>query len=61
VETSVVPSMDVVKMGLLIGSTTKLDSGSSGVSIARNLGDVRHYQQQLLELLGHLKWCLLIQ
>jgi hypothetical protein len=37
VEKIVAPNIDVVKRGILIKSTTKLGSGSSGVSIIRNL------------------------
>ncbi len=33
----VAPTMNVVKMGVLIGSTTKLGSGSGGISIKRKL------------------------
>jgi len=49
-------NINVIRGGILIGSISKLGSGSSGVSIIRNL----NYQQLLLELLAHLKWCLLI-
>jgi hypothetical protein len=55
-ETVVTPSINVIRSGVLIGSITKLVSGSSGVLIVWNL----NYQQLLLELLAHLKWCLLI-
>ncbi len=37
VEKIVAPSMDVDKRGVLIGSTTKLGSGSNRVSVRRNL------------------------
>ncbi len=37
VETVVMPTMDVVKRGVLIGSTTKLGSGLSGVLVGRKL------------------------
>jgi hypothetical protein len=37
VEMVVVPNIDVVKRGTLIGFLTKLGSGSSGVSVGRNL------------------------
>jgi hypothetical protein len=37
VETFVAPTMDVVRRGILIGSTTKLDSGSNGVLVGRKL------------------------
>jgi hypothetical protein len=37
VETVVVPSIDVVRRGVLIGSVAKLGSGSRGVSTLRNL------------------------
>jgi len=37
VETFVAPTMDVVRRGVLIGSTTKLDSGSNGVLVGRKL------------------------
>jgi hypothetical protein len=33
----VVPTMDVVKRGVLIGSTTKFSSGSGGILIGRKL------------------------
>ncbi len=55
-ETIVTLSINVIRRGVLIGSITKLGSGLGGVSIVRNL----NYQQLLLELLAHLKWCLLI-
>jgi hypothetical protein len=44
VETVVVPSIDVIKKGVLIGSTIKLGSGLGGVSAVRNLNQVWHYQ-----------------
>ncbi len=37
VETVVVPTMDVVKRGVLIGFETKLGSGSGGILIGRKL------------------------
>ncbi len=37
VETIVVPNIDVVEKGILIGSATKLGSKLSGVSVIRNL------------------------
>jgi hypothetical protein len=37
VETVVVPNIDVIKRGVLIGFATKLGSGSGGVLIIRNL------------------------
>jgi len=37
VETIVAPNIDVVKRGVLIGSIIKLGSGSSGISVIRNL------------------------
>jgi hypothetical protein len=37
VETIVVPNIDVVEKGILIGSLAKLGSKLSGVSIIRNL------------------------
>ncbi len=37
VETVVVPNIDIVKRGVLIGSAAKLGSGSSGVLVGRNL------------------------
>jgi len=37
VETIVAPSIDVIKRGVLIGFIIKLGSGSSGVSVVRNL------------------------
>ncbi len=37
VETIVAPNIDVVKRRVLIGSTTKLGSKSSGVSLVKNL------------------------
>jgi hypothetical protein len=37
VETVVAPIMDVVRRGVLIRSTTKLGSGSCGISTKRNL------------------------
>ncbi len=37
VETIVVPSMDFVKKGVLLGFVTKLSSGLGGVSAGRNL------------------------
>jgi hypothetical protein len=37
VETVVVPTMDVVKRGVLIGFVTKLGSGSGGILIGRKL------------------------
>jgi hypothetical protein len=36
-EIVVAPNINVVRRGVLIGSTTKLGSGSSGVSTVRNL------------------------
>jgi hypothetical protein len=44
VETIVAPSIDVIKKGVLIGSTTKFGSGLGGVSTVRNLNQVWHYQ-----------------
>ncbi len=37
VETFVVPTMDVVRRGVLIGSTTKMGNGSGGVLTGRKL------------------------
>ncbi len=37
VQTIVAPNMDVVRMGVLIGSTTKLGSGSDGVLVGWKL------------------------
>jgi ABC-type transporter Mla subunit MlaD len=37
VEIVVMPNMEVVKRGILIGSVVKLGNGSSGISIRRNL------------------------
>ncbi len=37
IEMFVAPTMDVVRKGVLIGSTTKLGSGSSGVLARRKL------------------------
>jgi hypothetical protein len=37
VEIVIAPNIDVVKMGILIGSATKLGNGSNGVSIVRSL------------------------
>ncbi len=37
VETFVVPTMDVVRRGVLIGSTTKMGNGSCGVLTGRKL------------------------
>jgi hypothetical protein len=37
VETVVAPNIDVVRRGMLIGFTTKLGSGSNGVSARRDL------------------------
>jgi hypothetical protein len=37
VEMVVAPIMEVVRRGILIGSTTKLGSGSNGVSTRRKL------------------------
>jgi len=37
VETVIVPNIDGVKRGVLIGSTSKLGSRSSGVSVVMNL------------------------
>jgi hypothetical protein len=37
VETIVVPNIDVVKKGVLIGSATKLGNRSNGVLVVRNL------------------------
>jgi hypothetical protein len=54
----VAPTMDVVKKGLLIGFATKLGSDQVESWQEGNLVGIQHYQQQLLELLGHLKWCL---
>jgi hypothetical protein len=44
VETMVAPNMNVITGGVLTRYATNLGSGSSGVSVGRNLIGVRHYQ-----------------
>jgi hypothetical protein len=39
VETFVAPTMDVVKRGVLIGSTTNMGSGLDGVLVRRKLNE----------------------
>jgi len=53
--------MDVVKKGILIGSTTKMGSGLDGVLVGRKLSENTTLPTSLLQLLGHLRWCLPIQ
>jgi hypothetical protein len=50
----ILPTMDVVRRGILIGCIAKLGSGSDGVSAGRKLSG----GSALLGLLGHLRWCL---
>jgi len=53
----VTPTMDVVRRGILIGSTTKLGSGLGGV-LARWKLNGSSALPTTSE--GHLRWCLLI-
>jgi hypothetical protein len=55
VETIVVPSMDVVKRGILIGFVAKLGSGSDGVLARRNLSQSSALPTTITR---HLRWCL---
>jgi len=52
VETFVAPTMDVVRRGVLIGSTTKLGSGSNGVLAGRKLSGSTTLPTIVIEVVG---------
>jgi hypothetical protein len=61
VEMVVTPNIDVVRRGILIGFVAKLGSGSSGISVVRNLNRSLALPKTTMELLTYFKWCLLIR
>jgi len=60
VETVVAPSIDVVRRGILIESTTKLGSESCGVLAGRNLRQSSRLPAVIIGVVGIPQRCLLI-
>ncbi len=52
---------DVVRKGVLIGSTTKLGKGSSEILVGRNFNQSLVLPVAITRVVGIFKWCLLIQ
>lgn len=60
-ETIVAPNMNIVRKGVIIGSTTNLDSGSGKNLVKRNLNRCLGLLIANNRIVETHRWCLLIQ